>query len=611
MTSNNNCIIEKRFDGKVELEISTNVVKIFKINCDKLTPKQKESLLREFKGRLLIDFRKDSGGVLTMNDIVCVLPDEVDFETFKLTMFATHERLRGGEVKQSAENKNQYELLAENRGIRVSVLFWSDKRKFMAQGHPEQLAYFLKCYTSVINSVNERELMTRKELKLSQTPSVIPSSTAAVATATETFATQELSTPPISAPEATLFTQEIDRLSQTDPEISRPDDYLKESVFVEFQQNVMRNLPDLQETLKSVLVSMPSLKDITDRITQIDQDQKKENAEQNSRIIILEDEVEKLAKSMEGLKEQNRKTKATFNHTAADIGRVRDEISNARAEIECAAPEEIKAIRESVGNLTEVLNNQKEEFDERFLRLEAFMTSTAKDSKQRPAAGKENLLSTANPNIQLRVDSNTAAGRSVSALSPGDKDAPQPSTSPRMAQQARVGGLVLDAEVIIFIDSNGKYMEADIMDKNTSVTKVMCYTLSEAVEIIKSATFLRPPRKILFHCGTNDIENSNPHEVAESMDNLLYETRTRLTTTQLFVSAIMRRRDHMDKVVETNDLFQDIISKYYASFLNHKYVRDNMLADKKHLNNQGFYQMLAYYRFILFGTWPRLFFQAR
>ena len=202
----------------------------------------------------------------------------------------------------------------------------------------------------MINSVNERELMTRKEFKLSQTPSVIPSSTVAVATATETFTTQELSTPPISAPEATLFTQEIDRLSQTDPEISRPDDYLKESVFVEFQQNVMRNLHDLQETLKSVLVSMPSLKDITDRITQIDQDQKKENAEPNSRIIILEDEVEKLAKSMEGLKEQNRKTKATFNHTAADIGRVRDEISIARAEIECAAPEEIKAIRESVGN---------------------------------------------------------------------------------------------------------------------------------------------------------------------------------------------------------------------------------------------------------------------
>ena len=64
----------------------------------------------------------------------------------------------------------------------------------------------------------------------------------------------------------------------------------------------------------------------------------------------------------------------------------------------------------------------------------------------------------------------------------------------------------------------------------------------------------------------------------------------------------------MERVSETNALFQDIIAKYYGSFLKHKYIKESMLGDKKHLNDQGFYLLLAYYRLVLFGTWPKLHF---
>ena len=93
------------------------------------------------------------------------------------------------------------------------------------------------------------------------------------------------------------------------------------------------------------------------------------------------------------------------------------------------------------------------------------------------------------------------------------------------------------------------------------------------------------PWKILFHIGTNDIEAASPQAVAENLDTLLYETRIRLKTTKLFLSAIILRKDLMDKVNEANDLFQQIILKYYGSFLKHKYIRESMLGDKKHLND--------------------------
>ena len=89
------------------------------------------------------------------------------------------------------------------------------------------------------------------------------------------------------------------------------------------------------------------------------------------------------------------------------------------------------------------------------------------------------------------------------------------------------------------------------------------------------------------------------------MDQLLHNTRSRLQQTQIFVSSVMQRRDLMDKVAELNSFYSDIVLKYYGTFLEHKYIKQNMLSDKKHLHARGFYLLLAYLRFILFGTWPK------
>ena len=43
---------------------------------------------------------------------------------------------------------------------------------------------------------------------------------------------------------------------------------------------------------------------------------------------------------------------------------------------------------------------------------------------------------------------------------------------------------VFDADVIIFVDSNGKHMREEIMDKRTKVVKVMYYTIPLAIDII-------------------------------------------------------------------------------------------------------------------------------
>ena len=118
------------------------------------------------------------------------------------------------------------------------------------------------------------------------------------------------------------------------------------------------------------------------------------------------------------------------------------------------------------------------------------------------------------------------------------------------------------------------------MDKGTKVVKVICYTITQAIDIIKMATFVRKPQKVFFHIGTNDIKSALPQAVANNLNTLLYETRVRLNAAQLFVSAIMLRKDLMERVSERNATFQDIIAKYYGSRLKIKCIKESRLGAK-------------------------------
>ena len=124
---------------------------------------------------------------------------------------------------------------------------------------------------------------------------------------------------------------------------------------------------------------------------------------------------------------------------------------------------------------------------------------------------------------------------------------------------------------------------------------------------MRSAFFKSHPRKILLHIGTNDIEQATPDEIATSLDTLLNLTRSKLPNTKIFISAVMVRRDLMDRVTNLNEKMQQIRSKFHGIILiNHNVnIRESMLADKKHLTGKGFFTMLANFRFAMFGIMPK------
>ena len=89
-----------------------------------------KKLLIEFVCKLVIDFRR-KGGAVVMNDMVCVLQEDLDFDTFKDELVGSHERTRNGTATWNSPNRVTMHS-PEKLGGDLTVFFYKDKSKLMA-----------------------------------------------------------------------------------------------------------------------------------------------------------------------------------------------------------------------------------------------------------------------------------------------------------------------------------------------------------------------------------------------------------------------------------------------------------------------------------------------
>ena len=165
----------------------------------------------------------------------------------------------------------------------------------------------------------------------------------------------------------------------------------------------------------------------------------------------------------------------------------------------------------------------------------------------------------------------------------------------------------IDADVLLFMDSNGKNIREDILKHGASVEKVWSARIVDATNTIRSSRFARAPSQIYFHVGTNDLEHSSPEKIVEEYEALLRVTKTKFPSTEIFVSEILPRWDLQSERCEANDRLRQLLYRFEIIGVRHSLnIDETMLYDRKHLNKKGFYRMLANIRFFMFGIWkPR------
>ena len=162
----------EKFDGKVALELGDQFVRLFWIKdvSDKERKNLKQSLLNEFEGKLVIDFRKSGAGSV-MNDMVGIVSSEIDILLLKDEIVDAHKRSsRRSPDYTTIVNENQIKLFdPETLKGELTITFYVPQRKVVAQANPDTLRHFVRIYGNAINKLTNCSCIPNSQiLSLSQ-----------------------------------------------------------------------------------------------------------------------------------------------------------------------------------------------------------------------------------------------------------------------------------------------------------------------------------------------------------------------------------------------------------------------------------------------------------
>ena len=596
----------ERFDGKVALEICEQFVRLFWIKDVSDTARKtfKQSLLKEFEGKLVIDFRKCGSGTV-MNDMVGIVAPDIDIVSLKKEIVDAHERV----ARRSTENtthvtENQVKLFdAETLKGELTVTFYIPQRKVVAQANPETLKHFIRIYGNAINkltngsripstqitSASQEWVMNCDELSSSQEQS---EDDVCLTEWNEVVDSQE----PIVL--TTAEEEEIARLSSIEPkplDYSRP---VSEELFMKFQQSITADFHFLKEMQKEVLEKLPVITEVIKRVDEVERKLALANGElliQNEAIAKLQSKNDELNKKLREQKNAASKYEKDFRMLSEVVEEVRSDIAKApSASFQPDLEQRISSFEEKVA-----------------ARVDGFIESVDNRIKEAIRPISPSVQRSPVPTQCPRPAHDTVIPRhSVTAQSTTSTEARHPLPGDRTTAANPTPSF--DSDVILFMDSNGKNIDERILANGVKVQKSIVYTIPQAIDVLKSCNFVKQPEKILFHLGTNDLDYAPPDEIASKMNDLLHLARSRCPRTKFYVSAILPRlsrktADIEERVEFTNTAYGTLTGSMPGCFLidHHINIQIDMLSDDRHLNKIGFYTMLANVRFFMFNILPR------
>ena len=91
-----------------------------------------------------------------------------------------------------------------------------------------------------------------------------------------------------------------------------------------------------------------------------------------------------------------------------------------------------------------------------------------------------------------------------------------------MAQQNQKENFQINAEIVLTTDSNGKYIDPKLLypsEKSVTTKKLHCPLTRDLENLIDESALTQTPKITVVHCGTNDLDNSEPKEVISSITN--------------------------------------------------------------------------------------------
>lgn len=576
-------------DGRVEYEVGRTIRVLWKENVSvKVKQKFRTKILNEHPDKLIADWKRVDGGA-ELCDLLGLVSLQFELEEFKDAILARY-NTRNSSISWKSD-KNQ--VVIRQDIDKLSLFFWDDQRKFLAQGSVNALHKFANIFYRVVGEklstpcnelrsdeftwcLSEEQLQASQEnvaMELSDLD--LDSSPAEIRYTTPTI----VLTP--KRPQSVTVPSRLDEsLSPTDPDsLSLPSNFESTNAkIIETQQKIMESLFSVIEELKEIKSSVSRLDTLENTMLQL----KSENK-------VLSDRIRDLS---------GRVLIAEENLAAADkIGVDSRSVTKTSVARILKLEATLELVTSSI--ITPPVNEIALP-----LPLPDYLSQESIANEVKRIVGDS--ISAIKPlaPVSTNISSTRAAGP------PDRKSAENHRKTFRVPKCSEITTAKFDSDVILLMDSNGQGINESILMNGLSCQRFYCPTLPDAMNLVKRATITKPARKIYIQIGTNDIEHNNPSEVGQELDALSYALSNAFPNAKIFVSAILARRDLSDKRDNANKLFEQLCAKYSSimQFVAHENLSNPSVlsdGDTKHLHGGGFWRLLSNIRFALFGVIPR------
>ena len=283
-------------DGTVELDFRDICVRLMwtKDSKDGSRKKFKDKLLNEFSGKLIVDFRRQ-GGTFIMNDMVVKMTESINIIDLKEELLSAFDRSnrRGGKVEVISETV--FHLFdADTLKGNLTLSFFPDQKKAMAQGNPDTLRDFIRMYSNAINKLSSNTAITSGQVLNASEPWIESQESDPI---DENIDVSSDTTPILQDTPTTVG--EFDRLCNVDETVLEPIEHVDKSIFGTFQKVVMQELRDMKEDVKSIVLELPTLKELKKSFDALEFQYKSEISDLNAQVLVLGEDAKRFTKHLE------------------------------------------------------------------------------------------------------------------------------------------------------------------------------------------------------------------------------------------------------------------------------------------------------------------------
>ena len=157
-------------------------------------------------------------------------------------------------------------------------------------------------------------------------------------------------------------------------------------------------------------------------------------------------------------------------------------------------------------------------------------------------------------------------------------------------------------DIVLLIDSNGKFIDPNKFSYNKRLRKIFCPTIASVTKTL-SESDLGIPSHIIIHVGTNDIEHNPPDSCQSQFQEMVRLTAQKYPSSKVLISSLLKRSDDKDTLrMDLNAKLGPICVPFpNVHVVNNENIPEDYLYDKKHLKKRKIGTLVSNLKDVIFN----------